>query len=177
MDLFTLTEKAPTATGRNPVDPAALRRVAGRFVTGVTAITCRGNGRAVGVTVNSFTSVSLEPPMVLFCVHRRSRLRPALAAAGAFAVNILAADQAWLSRAFASGTASGFAGVRCHLGATGTPLLSDALAYLDCELTQTYDGGDHVIAVGTVVDLGVLREQDSPLAVFKSVAHRLIEDG
>ena len=151
-----------------------LREVCGRYPTGVAVVTCRGTGGAepVGVTVNSFTSVSLDPALVLFCMHKDSRALGAVEKVGAFAVNILAADQAGLCRAFARRDTAGFAGLPHGAGATGSPVLGDALAFLDCRLHTTFPGGDHVIVVGEVVDLGLLREEQ-PLTYFRSAHPRL----
>ena len=120
-----------TVSGVAP-DPAQIRKVCGRFVTGVAIVTSAGSEGAVGVTINSFSSVSLEPPMVLFCVHSRSRIRMALSESRAFAVNILAEDQVSICRSFSSRDSSDFSGVRRHVGETGAPIISDSLAYLEC---------------------------------------------
>nr|WP_218149301.1 flavin reductase family protein [Streptomyces colonosanans] len=146
----------------------------GRYPTGVAVVTCqRADGEdPVGVTVNSFTSVSLDPALVLFCVHKDSRALAAVEKAGAFAVNILAADQAGLCRAFARRDTADFGDLPHGSGATGSPVLGDALAFLDCRLHTTFPGGDHVIIVGEVVDLGLLREEQ-PLTFFRSAHPRL----
>ncbi|MFE5401243.1 flavin reductase family protein [Streptomyces sp. NPDC056580] len=160
--------------GAAPVETRALREVCGRYPTGVAVVTCRGaDGEGpVGVTVNSFTSVSLDPALVLFCMHRDSRALTAVEKAGAFAVNILAADQAALCRAFARRDTADFGGLPHGAGATGSPVLGDALAFLDCRLHTTFPGGDHTIVVGEVVDLGLLREEQ-PLTYFRSGHPRL----
>ncbi|WP_406386814.1 flavin reductase family protein [Streptomyces sp. NBC_01618] len=145
----------------------------GRYPTGVAVITCQGKDEEpVGVTVNSFTSVSLDPALVLFCVHRESRALAALQASGAFAVNILASDQAHLCRAFARRDTAEFDDLPHGPGATGSPVLGDSLAYLDCRLHTTFQGGDHEIVIGEVVDLSLLREEQ-PLTFFRSAHPRL----
>ncbi|MFR9776117.1 flavin reductase family protein [Micromonospora sp. MS34] len=156
-----------------PVDGWVLREVCGRFLTGVVVITCQGpDAEPVGLTVNSFTSVSLAPPLVLFCVHANSRALAAVRARGAFAVNVLAADQADLCRAFAARETAGFGTVAHRPGPTGSPVIGGSLAYLDCRVRDLYPGGDHQIVLGEVVDLGLLREE-RPLAFFRSVHPRL----
>lgn len=156
------------------VEERALREVCGRYPTGVAVITCGGadGEEPVGLTVNSFTSVSLDPALVLFCVHRESRALAAVRASGAFAVNILASDQAALCRAFARRDTAGFGELAHQPARTGSPVFDDALAFLDCRLHTTFPGGDHVIIIGEVVDLGLLREEQ-PLTYFRSAHPRL----
>lgn len=170
----SLTVFGTEERGAVPVDARALREVCGRYPTGVAVITCRGAAgeEPVGVTVNSFTSLSLDPALVLFCVHEDSRALAAVEAADAFAVNILASDQAGLCRAFARRGTADFADLPHGPGATGSPVLGDALAFLDCRLHTMFPGGDHVIVVGEVVDLGLLREEQ-PLTFFRSAHPRL----
>jgi flavin reductase (DIM6/NTAB) family NADH-FMN oxidoreductase RutF len=135
---------------------AELRRALGAFATGVTVVTTGGPAGVYGVTANSFTSVSLEPPLVLFCLQRRSPGRRLIEANGAFAVNVLAGDQERLGRRFASrdrGSAM-FDGVEHRLGATGAPILAGA-AHIECRLAGLHAAGDHVIVVGHVLGLGV----------------------
>ncbi|MFD9432726.1 flavin reductase family protein [Streptomyces sp. NPDC060002] len=169
-----LTVSDTGGQGNFAVEARTLREVCGRYPTGVAVITCLGSEdeEPVGVTVNSFTSVSLDPALVLFCVHRESRALEAVRASGAFAVNILASDQAGLCRAFARRDTAGFGGLPHGPGRTGSPVLGDALAFLDCELHSTFPGGDHVIIIGKVVDLGLLREEQ-PLTFFRSAHPRL----
>jgi len=157
-------------------DPEAIRKVCARFVTGVTTVTSTGSEGVVGVTINSFTSVSLDPPMVLFCLHSRSRLRLALSESRVFAVNILAEDQESLCRSFSSRSSSQFAEVPHHTGETGAPILSDSLAYLECRVKEEYEAGDHLIVLGEVVRLDVLRHDDQPLTFFRSAMHRIVID-
>lgn len=149
-----------------PIDPRNLRRVCGLFVTGVTVITTGTTDRAEGTTVNSFTSVSLEPPLVLFCLHRRSRLRLPLERSGGFTVNFLSGRQAELAQAFAGPQPDGFREVPHHAGSTGLPVLSEALAFLTCSTVDVHAGGDHEIIVGEVVELGVPRQGTDPLIFF-----------
>ncbi len=132
------------------VDRVELRRIAGHFVTGVAVVTAEWDGAACGLTVNSFTSVSLDPPLVLVCLDRASRTLPCVEAAGRFAVNVLAEGQEELSRRFASKEEQKFTDVTLRRGATGLPLVDGAHAYIECRTVERVDGGDHVIFVGAV---------------------------
>ncbi|MCQ4346440.1 flavin reductase [Pseudomonas stutzeri] len=139
-------------------DPRVFRRALGNFATGVTIVTARSpSGEQVGVTANSFNSVSLEPPLILWSIDKRSASHAVFAAASHFAVNILAADQIELSNHFARPQEDKFAGVGYEAGLGGAPLLPDCAARFQCELHQQVDGGDHWILIGKVVafdDLG-----------------------
>lgn len=154
------------------IDQAEMRQVLGHFATGVTVITAASADGPVGMAANSFTSVSLDPPLVLFCAGKSSGTWPLIEASGAFAVNVLDAGQEKISRLFASKEADRFAGVGHHAGVSGSPILKDALAFLDCRIETLHDAGDHVIVVGEVVQLGVLHE-GSPLVFFRGGYHQL----
>jgi flavin reductase (DIM6/NTAB) family NADH-FMN oxidoreductase RutF len=133
------------------VDPAQFRRALGRFATGVTIITaCDSRGRLVGFTANSFSSVSLKPPLVLFSIARTSTSLKSLRRAKAYAINILAHDQRDLSNRFAS-DGDRWADIAFEKGVSGAPLLSGATAAIECRPWAKYDGGDHIIFVGRVV--------------------------
>jgi 3-hydroxy-9,10-secoandrosta-1,3,5(10)-triene-9,17-dione monooxygenase reductase component len=147
-------------------DGPDFRTVLGQFATGVTIITAVDGDEPVGVAANSFTSVSLDPPLVLFCVGRTSTTWPRIERARKFAVNILGEHQEELSRLFATKGADRFGQAEWHLGVGGSPVLHDVLAYLDCEFWAEYDGGDHIIVVGRVLDLGVTH-QAGPLVFFR----------
>lgn len=145
------------------------RNVAGRFATGVAVATTRVDGTPVGMTVNSFTTVSLEPTLVLVCIDRRARLLSAIARSAVFALMVLAADQQGQARWFATrGRPTGFAefaGARYHLDArTGCPLLSDGIAYFGCALYGQHPAGDHDVLIGAVQSYGLLR--DAPPLLF-----------
>lgn len=141
------------------IDPSAFRAVLGRYATGVTVVTTRGaGGRPAGLTVNSFTSVSLDPPLVLFCLDRAAGSGPAFAATDCFAVNILASGQAPISARFADPAAPRFVDDETTVWETGAPILSAALAALDCRVHARHDGGDHVILVGRVLRAEVVRD-------------------
>ncbi|MFJ9752234.1 flavin reductase family protein [Streptomyces chartreusis] len=154
------------------VDPQALRSVCANWATGVTVITSGSTAHRTGLTVNSFTSVSLDPALILVCIHNDSGELPVLRRTGAFAVNILAADQEELCRSFASRHTRHSAKADTRPGITGVPVLSDALAYLECRIEREVDAGDHVIVIGEVVDLAVQREE-GPLTFFRNTFHRL----
>jgi 3-hydroxy-9,10-secoandrosta-1,3,5(10)-triene-9,17-dione monooxygenase reductase component len=153
-------------------DAAEFRRVLGQFATGVTIITAMDGDEPAGVAANSFTSVSLDPPLVLFCVGRSSTTWPRVERARKFAVNILGEHQEELSQLFAMKGADRFGRVAWHLGVGGSPVLHDVLAYLDCEFWAEYDGGDHIIVVGRVLDLGVDHDA-GPLVFFQGKYGRL----
>jgi flavin reductase (DIM6/NTAB) family NADH-FMN oxidoreductase RutF len=129
------------------------RRVMGHFATGVTVVTTRGlDGEPVGLTVNAFASVSLDPVLVLVCVHRLASGHDPLLAAGHFAVNVLAEEQEALAVRFAAGESSErFRGLDVTDGPLGSPLLPGALAWLDCRIHEVFPGGDHSVVVGEAV--------------------------
>ncbi|MFI6441546.1 flavin reductase family protein [Streptomyces sp. NPDC050759] len=142
---------------RAPVDPAEFRRVLGNFATGVTVVTAPGApGEApAGFACQSFSSLSLEPPLVAFMVGRTSTTWPRIAQAGVFCVNILSAAQGELCRAFAVSGADKFAGVpHDPAPASGSPRLAGTLAWIDCTIHAVHTGGDHLIVVGRVDALG-----------------------
>jgi 3-hydroxy-9,10-secoandrosta-1,3,5(10)-triene-9,17-dione monooxygenase reductase component len=145
-------------------DGVDFRRVMGQFATGVTIITAMDGDEPAGVAANSFTSVSLDPPLVLFCVGRTSTTWPRIERARKFAVNILGDHQEDVSRLFATKGADRFGETDWHVGVGGSPVLHDVIAYVDCEFWQEYDGGDHIIVVGKVLDLGV--DHDAGPLVF-----------
>lgn len=150
-------------------DPDGFRRVLSHFCSGIVVVTALHGPQPVGLTCQSFSSLSLEPPLVLFSVARTSRSWGRVRAAGRFAVNILGADQERVSRVFSTPGADKFAGQRWSPGrVTGAPLLAGALAHLECSIYAVHDGGDHEIAVGRVL---ALHEQDDPgpaLLYFRS---------
>lgn len=151
------------------MDAAAFRQVMGHFCTGVTIITALDpNGREpVGFTAQAFQSLSMEPPLVLFCPQKTSSTWPRIEAAGSFCVNVLAADQEALCRAFAASGTDKYRGVGWRAGpATGSPVLSGTLAWIEGRITTQFDGGDHLIVVGEVLDMHVERE-GKPLLFYR----------
>jgi flavin reductase (DIM6/NTAB) family NADH-FMN oxidoreductase RutF len=137
------------------LDIAELRRTFGSFATGVAvATTLDSEGVPKGFTANSFTSVSLDPPLVLVCVDNAASCHGAFAAATHFAINILCEAQQHVSRAFASKSADKFAGMLWVSGTTGSPIFPDSTAWLDCEAYNRVEAGDHLIVIGKVLSFG-----------------------
>ena len=156
-------------------DPRSFRQALGCFATGITVVTSVGlDGEYLGFTANSFNSVSLDPPLVLFSLDRGAYSLKAFEAAGVFAINILREDQEAVSIAFARALSNKWEGVRTEIWQTGSPILVDALASFDCETISMHDGGDHVIFVGRVLRLraGV---DGRPLLYFRG-AYRQINE-
>lgn len=137
---------------------AGLRAMMSRFVTGVTVVTTVGPDGPHGVTVNSFTSVSLNPPLVMAALLTEARSARYVLHAGTFAVNILGPDQAdigsWFSRPDRPRGADAFKEIPYRVGETGSPLLDGTVGHLDCRLASSFPAGDHTIFLGEVVDLG-----------------------
>lgn len=150
-----------------PFDSAEFRRVLGHFPTGVTVVTGIESGVPVGLAIGSFGSVSLEPPLVMFCPGKSSNSWPVIEASGSFCVNVLADDQAAISSLFAGRDPDKFAGVAWSTRATGSPVIDGCLAWIDCTIETVHEGGDHWIVVGRVADLGVGRPDSGPLIFFK----------
>ena len=143
-----------TAIGIPSVEPEEFRAALGCFATGVTVISTVGpRGELIGITVNSFNSVSLDPPLILFSLNRRAYSLRAFLSTQAFAVNILRAGQEEISERFARALDDKWSGVDYELWDSGCPILTDALANLECKTRHTYHGGDHVIFVGQVMRL------------------------
>lgn len=142
------------------------RDVMGSFATGVTVVTaCSDTGDLVGMTANSFSAVSLEPPLVLFCIDRRANCFSVFNAASSFAVNVLTDSQTDVSAVFASTDDDRFAKVGSQIGVTGAPVIDGALASIECNVHARYDGGDHEIVVGHVQHMQ-MSEAESPLLYF-----------
>ncbi len=132
--------------------PDTYRRACGQFATGVCVVTAF-DGAPHGCTVNSFTSVSLHPPLVLFCLDREANVAAAFRSALHFAVNVLAADQREVSSAFAFKQEGRFEGIGWRPGLEGIPLLDGAVAHLECRLVRVLPAGDHDILIGEVLQL------------------------
>lgn len=156
---------APTKTSE--FDARAFRDALGCFPTGVTVVTAVGPRREViGITANSFSSVSLDPPMVLFSLNRRANSLPAFLATRHFAVNVLREGQEELSNQFARALGEKWQGVDYITWDSGCPILKGALASFECEIRHTYEGGDHVIFVGEVLKI-VAEPKGKPLLYFR----------
>lgn len=134
-------------------DPTTLRSVLGHFPSGVTIVTGSVAGEPAGFTCQSFSSLSLDPPLVLILPGRSSTSWPRIEATGRFCVNVLAEDQGELSTTFAKSGTDKFAGVEWRSSPLGSPILAGATAWIDCTLHASHDGGDHLIVVGAVHDL------------------------
>jgi 3-hydroxy-9,10-secoandrosta-1,3,5(10)-triene-9,17-dione monooxygenase reductase component len=147
------------------VDKNDFRRVMARFAAGVTVVTTRGqDDKPYGLTATAFTSVSLVPPMVLVCIGKESETYPHFTAQGCFAVNFLRHSQKDLSQHFAVSGGEKFANVAWTTKATGAPVLSEALGWVDCKIVHAYDGGDHTIYVGHVEAADA--HDDAPLLYY-----------
>ncbi len=149
------------------------RRVLGHFATGVTIITAMDGDEPVGVAANSFTSVSLDPPLILFCVGGSSTTWPRIERSGNFAVNILGEHHEHLSRLFAQKGADRFTDTLWRRGRTGAPLLEEAIAFVECAIEAQHPAGDHTIVVGRVMDLGMV-EDAPPLLFYRGEYARLL---
>ena len=136
------------------VAPARFRAVLGHFCTGVTVVTGMADAGPVGFACQSFAALSLDPPLVLFCVARTSRTWPALAAVGTFAVNVLAEDQQAVSAEFGRRGGDKFSAVSWQPAPSGAPLLDGALTWVDCEVQAVHPAGDHYVVIGRVTALG-----------------------
>lgn len=156
------------ATTEPEIPSIDLRRAMGRFATGVTVITARdGDGQPAGTTVSAVTSLSLDPPLVLVCLDRKSRTLAAIHEHGAFAINVLGDHHEEVSNAFARSANHGaWASVSHRDGATGSPLLDDAHVALDCRVERIADGGDHEIVIGRVAELHHPDEAGAPLLYY-----------
>ncbi len=133
------------------LDPGQFRRVCGLFATGITVATVKGaDGKPHGLTVNSFTSVSLNPPLVLICIGHRAGTHGSFSHANSFAINILKDDQQEVSARFASSHPNRFEGISWETGIVGAPVLSGALGVLECDTRQKVEAGDHTILIGEV---------------------------
>jgi flavin reductase (DIM6/NTAB) family NADH-FMN oxidoreductase RutF len=150
------------------LDHQSLRHAFGNYATGIAVIGARGdNGQLVGMTVNSFSSVSLDPPLVVFCPARTLRAVETYASARFFSANILSAAQKRLSDLFARQGDSKWESIGHRIGHTGVPLIPDALASFECENHAVHEAGDHLLVVGHVRAVHV-KESADPLIFFRS---------
>jgi len=134
------------------MDRNQYKQALGRFATGVTVISAVGpNGAPIGITANSFSSVSMDPPLILFGLDRRSYSLPAFLDSETFAVNVLREDQRPLAERFSKASAEKWSKVGYDIWDTGCPILHDALAKFECRVRHVYEGGDHLILVGEVL--------------------------
>lgn len=156
-----------------PFDAARFREVLGHVPTGVTVVAARDAEGPVGLAIGSFTSVSLDPPLVAFLPARSSSSWPRIRATGVFCVNVLAEDQEHVSRTFATSGVDKFAGIGWEpTPVTGSPRLEGVLAWIDCTIEAVHPAGDHDIVVGRVRDLGV-GQASGPLVFYRGGYRRL----
>jgi len=150
------------------LDSRALRDAFGCFATGITIITTADtNGTLYGVTANSFTSLSLEPPLCLFCLDYKAMSFDAFQASRHFAVNVLGEDQEGLSAHFARSQPDKWNGVEYSTWETGSPILPGCLANLECDTHAIHEGGDHVIVVGRIREMAYRDDDCRPLLYFR----------
>lgn len=153
-------------------DARSFRDALGEFATGVAVVTARGaDGQPVGVTINSFASVSLEPPLVLWSLGLQSPSLAVFESCSHYAVNVLAADQTEFSQRFAQSQSDKFAGIELQTGAGGVQLLPGCSAWFECRNEMRYPGGDHIILVGHVESFH--REEKPPL-IFHGGRYRVL---
>lgn len=159
-------------TDADVTDPRALRTALGRFATGVTIVTCLdAEGRPVGLTANSFSGLSLEPPLILWSLRRNSGSLAAFEGAAHFVVNVLAEGQVDLSRRFASPVADKFAEGAWSAGLGGAPVLAGCAAVFECDTHAVHEGGDHRLIVGRVRRMS---EQSIAPLLFHSGHYRML---
>ncbi|HEX2902323.1 MAG TPA: flavin reductase family protein [Jatrophihabitans sp.] len=148
-------------------DADSFRHVLGHYPTGVAVITAQSPSGPVGLSMNSFTSLSLQPPLVLFCPAVSSSTWPLLRDAGQLAINVLSAGQEEVSRRFATPAADRFAGFDWSVGENGAPLLTDALGWLECRVQAEYPAGDHTVVIAEIQRVGVHDAIAEPLVFFR----------
>lgn len=175
-----MTQQAPRVRERKGEPFAALRENAARLATGVTVVTTEFERVPMGMTVNAFTMVSLEPQLLLVCLNRSSRLLATVRRSEVFAVTILAADQLRCARWFATpGRPVGdicFAGIPTQPDeATGCQILSDGVAYFGCVVDRAHPAGDHVVVIGEILSYGLLRP--APVLLFADGCYTELRTG
>jgi len=152
---------------QDTINPQWFRTVLGQYPTGVCAITAMDkDGKVSGMAVGSFTSVSLNPPLVAFLPDRSSTSWPKIESAGKFCVNVLSNQQLDVCKRFASKAEDKFAGLAYRLSGTGSPIIEDVVAWIDCDLHSVQDAGDHYIVIGAVRDLQ-MESEDSALLFYR----------
>ena len=151
--------------------PDEFRMVMGHFATGISVVTTFDGGKPAGITVNAFSSVSLDPALVMVALDRRRFITPMVAAAGRYAVSILGSNQQALSDCFAHAPVSpgreDFCGAAWHAGPTGLPLIDEAIATLECTTVETFSAGDHDLFIGRVDSIEQHRDGEAPLLYFR----------
>lgn len=155
------------AQDQQTLDAREFRSTLGQFCTGVVIATGCVDGQPAGFAAQSFSSVSLDPPLVSLCPAKTSTSWPKLRDSGSFCINILAADQKAVCELFAQSGVDKFAALPWHRGVTGSPVLEGVLAYVDCDLEAEHDAGDHTVVLGRVRDVRILDSSGSPLLFFR----------
>jgi flavin reductase (DIM6/NTAB) family NADH-FMN oxidoreductase RutF len=155
-------------------DARIFRQAMSQFASGVTIVSTNHEGILHGLTVASFCSLSLDPPLIVVCIDKRSNTHGMIEKSGVFAVNILNNEQQDVSRIFADPSTEGhrFEAVRYRTAASGAPIIEPVLAAIDCKVSATHDGGDHTIFIGEVIDLAI-DESAEPLVYWRSGYHDL----
>ena len=148
------------------IDPGDFRTTLGHFPTGVTVVTAAGAAGPVGMAIGSFTSVSLDPPLVMFCPGKESGTWLSIKDSGSFCANILGEDQKDTCGVFAMPSDDRFAGIEWTTDATGAPVLPGCVGHIDCDIHAILDGGDHDIVIGLVKSLAITGDQ-GPLLFFQ----------
>ncbi|MGY1718653.1 flavin reductase family protein [Blastococcus sp. SYSU DS0552] len=170
-----MTIEATVPTPAAP-DPHAFRAVCGTFATGVTVVTAEGPDGPHGGTVNAFTSLSADPPQIIVCLAKHSRTWQAVAASGAFAVNILSAAQQDVARLFASSEPGKMSRVEWAPAENGAPLLDGVVSSIECTLTAAFEQATHMLLIGSVT--GATHHADrEPLIFFRSTMHEGLTPG
>jgi 3-hydroxy-9,10-secoandrosta-1,3,5(10)-triene-9,17-dione monooxygenase reductase component len=150
-----------------PSDSRLFRNTLGQFCTGVVIVTGARGGEPAGFAAQSFTSLSLDPPLVAVCPARTSTSWPRVRDSGRYCINILGADQKAVCDVFAKSGIDKFASFGWRTGVSGSPIIDGVLAYVDCELEAEHDAGDHTIAVGRVLDVDIIDAARAPLLFFR----------
>ena len=164
-------------SGRGALSEREFRRACGHFLTGVTIVTARGDdGRPIGITVNSFTSVSLEPPLVLVCIDRGSGAHRAFTEGAPFAVHVLHRAQRHVSTRFATPQPDKFTGIGWRPTERGVPILTEFTALFECTTVSSQAAGDHGLFIGHV-DRVEIRDTDAPLAFYRGAYVRVETEG
>ena len=154
---LTMADMQQTVPG--PDTQRDFRNALGRFTTGVTVVTAQADGGPMGITVNSFASVSLDPPLVMWCPAKASHRFPVFAGADHFAIHVMGTEHSAVAKEFAI-SPSAFENLTTHVNSYGVTVFDDCIARYECTTVQTHDAGDHVIVVGRV-DLAAHREGEA----------------
>lgn len=149
------------------IDPRELRNTMGQFCTGIVIVTGFFEGAPVGFAAQSFVSLSLDPPLVAVCPGKGSTSWPKIRDSGSFCINVLRAAQKPVCDTFAASGGDKFASIGWRPGVTGSPVLDEVLAHVDCELVAEHDAGDHTIAVGRIAEAVIDDAEGSPLLFFR----------